>query len=270
VVPVVLVADVLPETNPEWFETAPASLFRAFLHAHLRQSARFLCISAATERGLREVARSIGETRELDCVVTPLGADFARTDDPLPLPTDLFGLRYLIDVSTFEPRKNHALLLDAFDSVQGRYPDLALVLVGKVGWRTQDLVDRVLHHPLLNTRLFWFDRADDELLATLYRHAFLAVTPSLSEGFGAPVIEALAHGVPTLSSNGGALPEAGGDLAEYFDPTDVDALIRLIERHLFDERWNQKQRKRLAGYEAPTWDASAAAVVAALEPLVRH
>ena len=85
---------------------------------------------------------------------------------------------------------------------------------------------------------------------------------------GAPVIEALAHAVPTLSSNGGALPEAGGDLVEYFEPTDVDALIRLIERHLFDERWNQQQRRRLAGYRAPTWDESAAAVVAALEPLL--
>jgi alpha-1,2-rhamnosyltransferase len=234
----------------------------------VRQSARFLCISAATERELRRIARRIGERRELDCVVTPLGADFTRTDDPLPLPTELLGHRYLLCVGTLEPRKNHGLLLDAFDLLRTRYPDVSLVLVGKVGWRIDALVERIMGHPALGRRLFWFDQADDELLATLYRHAFVAVTPSFSEGFGAPVIEALAHGVPTLSSNGGALPEAGGDLAEYFDPHDVDALATLVERHLLDERWNLQQRRRLATYRAPTWDDSAAAVLAALQPLL--
>jgi glycosyltransferase involved in cell wall biosynthesis len=267
VIPVPLVADVLPETHPEWFESAPAARFRAFLHAHLRQSARFLCISAATERDLRRVADAIGETRPLDCVVTPLGSDFVRNDDPQPLPPELLGARYALDVATFEPRKNHALLLDAFDRLSERRSDATLVLVGKVGWKSEALLERLATHPLLGTRLFWFERADDELLASLYRHAFVAVTPSLSEGFGTPVIEALAHGVPTLSSRGGALPEAGGDLAEYFDPHDADALVALWERHLAEEGWNLAQRRRLAGYRAPTWGATAAAVLAALEPL---
>jgi glycosyltransferase involved in cell wall biosynthesis len=267
VIPVPLVADVLPETHPEWFESAPAARFRGFLHAHLRLSARFLCISASTERDLRAVAAAIGEARPLDCVVTPMGSDFVRGDDPQPLPPQLLGARYALDVATFEPRKNHALLLDAFDRLAAHRPDATLVLVGKVGWKSEALLERLAAHPLLGTRLFWFERADDELLASLYRHAFVAITPSLSEGFGTPVIEALAHGVPTLSSRGGALPEAGGDLAEYFDPRDVDGLVALWERHLAQEGWNLSQRRRLEGYRAQTWADTAAAVLAALEPL---
>jgi glycosyltransferase involved in cell wall biosynthesis len=77
------------------------------------------------------------------------------------------------------------------------------------------------------------------------------------------VIEALANGVPTLSSTGGALPEAGGEFAEFFDPHDVDALAALIERHLRDADHHETMRRRLAGYRPPSWEDGAAGVLAA-------
>jgi glycosyltransferase involved in cell wall biosynthesis len=268
VTPATLVADVLPETHPEWFRSVPAGLFRAFLRAHLRHSARFVCISDATARSLRAVALDVGETRPLHTATITLGADFPRSDVEVALPTELDGLRYLIDVSTLEPRKNHAVLLDAFDSLQRSYPDLALVLVGKEGWKTGGLIERLRAHPLFERRLFWYSAVDDALLGTLYSGAFLAVTPSFNEGFGAPVIEALGRGVPTVASDAPALREAGGELAEYFDPLDAADLTRVIERHLFDARYHDGRRALVAGYQAPTWDQCAAQVVAALAPLV--
>jgi glycosyltransferase involved in cell wall biosynthesis len=269
VVPATLVADVLPETHPEWFQSGPAGLFRSYLRAHLRHSKRFVCISDATAAELRAVAKDIGETRRLRTSTVTLGADFAKRAAEVPLPTELGGVRYLLDVATLEPRKNHAVLLDAFDSLQPSYPDVALVLVGKEGWKIGDLVERIRNHPLAGSRLFWFDTVDDDLLETLYRHAFLAVTPSLDEGFGAPVIEALAHGVPTIASNAPALAEAGGDRAEYFDPHDASDLARVIERHLFDASWHERHRGELEGFEAPTWQSCAEQVIEALAPLAR-
>jgi len=266
VVPVVVVADVFPEVHPEWFESAPASLFRSWLRAHLRHSAAFLCISSATEAQLRQVAISIGERRELPCRVVTPGADLPVGTE-VPLPEGLDGVRYLLDVSTLEPRKGHDTLLDAFDRVSPDVADLALVLVGRAGWHADALVHRISSHPLAGSRLWWFDRVDDDLLATLYRHAFLAVTPSRSEGFGVPVVEALGFGVPVVASAAGALPEAGGDLAEYFPPGDAVALAGLIERHATDRWWHDARRRPLATYEPPTWEAMAAAVADALSDL---
>jgi glycosyltransferase involved in cell wall biosynthesis len=269
VIPATLVADVLPETHPEWFQSGPAGLFRSFLRAHLRHSERFVCISKATAADLKALAKDVGETRRLRTSTITLGADFAPSGPKVAPPTELHGVRYLLDVATLEPRKNHAVLIDAFDSLQRSYPDLALVLVGKEGWKVDGLVSRIRSHPLAGTRLFWYDSVEDDLLDTLYDGAFLAVTPSFEEGFGAPVIEALAHGVPTIASNAGALTEAGGDLAEYFDPHDSADLARVIERHFFDAGWHRQRRDRLAHYEAPTWQTCAAQVIDVLAPLAR-
>jgi glycosyltransferase involved in cell wall biosynthesis len=267
VIPAVVVADVLPELHPEWFDNNAGALFRAYLRAHLRHSAVFVCISEATRADLEAVAPTVGVIRQLRTSVMPIGADFEVPPSPGEVPPELSGLRYLLCVSTLEPRKNQATLIDAFDRLQATAPDLALVLVGKVGWKTEELVRRIRRHPLLGRRLFWMNRVDDALLDTLYANAFVSVTPSFSEGFGAPVVEALSRGVPTISSNGGALPEAGGSFAEYFPPDDVDALARLIERHLFDQRWHEAQRRSLASYRPPTWDDSAAALATALADL---
>jgi len=264
VIPMTLVADVLPELRPEWFDNNAAALFRSFLRAHMRHSRRFICISRATETDLRSVAPTVGVDRELDCRVVTMGGDFRTFAEGVPAPIELSGLRYLLCVSTLEPRKNQALLLDAYEVLRTRYPDVAVVLVGRVGWKTERLVERITSHPDLGRRVFWYDRVDDALLDRLYRDAFLSVTPSYSEGFGVPVIEALGHGVPTLSSNGGALPEAGGELAEYFAPTDLDAFVLAAERHLFDERYHAQRRDALRDYRPPTWAASAQQVRAAV------
>lgn len=259
----VVVPDVLPESHPEWFETAPASLFRAFLHAHLRQSTMFLCISHATEAALREVAEAIGEQRPLSTTVITLGADHPGSGDT-PLPSILDHQRYVLSVGTIEPRKGHTTLLDAFDRVADDAPDLALVIVGRAGWQADDVIARIVDHPRAGRRVIWLDQVTDDVLAALYRHAFVSVSPSLSEGFGVPVIEALAAGVPVIASDGGALPEAGGEFAEYFEAGNATGLAELLARHATDEWWHRARRTLVASYQPPTWEATAAQVVAAL------
>lgn len=262
----VLVADVMPELFGEWFDDGQRRLFGGWVQAHLQHSELFLCISQNTENDLREVARRRGVTRELHCVVVPLGADLP-TAEPRPLDLPAGMRRYLLVVGTLEPRKNQQLVLDAFDRLRRRHDDLGVVLVGRQGWLTDELADRIRAHPDYGHRLLWPDAVDDGQLSWLYRHAFLTIAPSRYEGLGVPVMEALAHGCPTVSSTGGALPEAGDGRVETIDPDDVDGLCVVVERHLLDEAHHTHWRKLAEGYRAPSWDGAAQVVAEALRSL---
>ena len=261
-----LVADVMPTQFPQWFDAGQIRLFSTFIEAHLRHSEKFVCISECSRRDVEALAERLGIAADLDTSVITMGANFQRADDHLPLPAEAPTGRYLLSVATVEPRKNHRLLIDAFDRLKERHPDLGLVMVGKAGWMTDDLQELMRSHVDQGARFRWLDKVDDRLLDGLYRHAFLAVQPAFYEGFGTPVIEALGNGVPTLSSTGGALPEAGGEWAEYFDPTDVDELVELIERHLTDVEYHRERRDALATYRPPSWEDGAAGIEEAFRP----
>lgn len=258
-----LVADVIPTQFPQWFDEGQIRLFGTFIEAHLRYSERFICISRCSERDVNELATKLHLPTPLDTNVITMGANFTPAPNDLPRPAEAPPGRYLLNVGTVEPRKNHDLLIRAFDRLAEHHPDLSVCFVGKSGWMTEDLQQRLRSHPLRGGRFRWLERVDDELLDALYRHAFLAVQPAEYEGYGTPVIEALANGVPTLASTGGALPEAGGPYAEFFDPHDLDALVTLIERHLSDDQHHRSARDRLSDYRPPTWEDGAAGVLEA-------
>jgi len=262
----VLVADVMPELFPEWFDSGQLRLFGGWLRAHLEHSGSFICISQNTADDLREVAARQGVPGELPVVVVPLGADFTAVEPrPLELPPQMG--RFLLVVGTLEPRKNQELVISAFDRLRRRHDDLGLVLVGRRGWLVDDLAERIRAHPEFGRRLLWPERVDDAQLAWLYRHAFCTVAPSRYEGLGVPVMEALHHGCATISSSGGALPEAGAGLVEVIDPDDVDGLCVLVEQHLLDPAHHERSRARAATYEAPSWSDATAAIAAALSDL---
>ncbi|MFM7069958.1 MAG: glycosyltransferase, partial [Actinomycetes bacterium] len=178
--------------------------------------------------------------------------------------------KYLLVVGTIEPRKNQELVIDAFDVLARRHPDLGLIVVGKQGWLVDELVARMTNHPEFGSRLVWLEGIDDAQLAWLYQHAFLTVTPSRYEGLGVPLMEALHHGSAAVSSNGGALPEAGGTNVTYFDPDDVDTLCVLTERHLLDPTFHERAVAQAKAWEAPRWADAAAAVGDALRTLARR
>jgi glycosyltransferase involved in cell wall biosynthesis len=173
--------------------------------------------------------------------------------------------RFLLVVGTLEPRKNQALVVEAFDRLRHRHEDLGLVIVGRQGWMVDELVERIRSHPEFGRRLLWPDGVDDGQLAWLYRRAFLTVAASRYEGLGVPVMEALHHGCATIASTGGALAEAGDGRVETIDPDDVDGLVVAIERHLLDDDHHDDLVTRAAGYVPPAWADTTEAVAAALE-----
>ena len=158
-------------------------------------------------------------------------------------------------------------MLDVFDRLAGRLPDIHLVLVGRAGWGIDELVERLQSHPSLGARVHWMQGASDATLSALYGAAEAVIVPSLFEGYGLPVVESLSHGTPVLCSAGGALAEVGGDHVDLFDPTDPDDLATRLETLLSDPAALEAAGKRAAEFEATTWADSSRELV---DVLVDH
>jgi len=144
-----------------------------------------------------------------------------------------YGLpdRYLLCVGTIEPRKNLSRLLAAWEPLYLAGEAPPLVIVGRRGWLYDDFFAALESSPAKDGAHFpgW---VDDEDLPAFYAGADLFLMPSLYEGFGLPVLEAMASGAPVACSNTTSLPEVAGDAALYFDPLDTDAIrdsVRLAE-----------------------------------------
>ena len=131
-------------------------------------------------------------------------------------------------VNTFDPRKNHRYLLDAFDQLWQRGSQVRLCLVGRVGWQCGDIVQRIAAHPQLGHRLFVFHDASDVEVDYCYQQARAVITASLDEGFGLPIVESLARGKTTLASDIASHREVGGNACWYFDPHRVEQLQALV------------------------------------------
>lgn len=264
-----LVYDLLPLEHPEWFERSLVEVFDEALTAQARHAELLLAISGSTARSLNDWVTGRGIDAP-DPLVVGLGADAVPDREArgpgtrTPLPREVVDGRYVLVVGTVEPRKNHTVLLDAFEDLAAAVPDVQLVVVGRPGWENDRVVRRLERHPLSGSRLHWFRDAPDDLLATLYDHALVVAVPSATEGFGLPVIEAFRHGVPVVASDGGALPEAGGDLAEYVAPHDVAGWTAALRRHCEDASHDAACRAALEGYRPRSWNDSAREVAAAL------
>ena len=147
-----------------------------------------------------------------------------------------YGLQhpYVLYVGTIQPRKNLARLVQAFARLPSSLGPLDLVLAGPTGWLAQG-IRRAAQESGLGQRLRFPGYVPYEDLAPLLSAAACFVLPSLYEGFGLPVLEAMACGAPVVCSDAGALPEAAGDAALLFPPTDVEALRAALTRVLQDE-----------------------------------
>lgn len=176
---------------------------------------------------------------------------------------------YSLYVGTIEPRKNLEVLLDAYSmlpiAVRQRWP---LILIGYRGWRSEQLHARIESAMQEGwARYLGFVAAED--LPLVYAGARLFVFPSLYEGFGLPVLEAMASGIPVVCSNSSTLPEVAGDAAAMCAPDDVDSLCHLISIGLEDEPWRaEARRKGLIRASAFSWQRCAEETAAVYQELI--
>lgn len=150
------------------------------------------------------------------------------------VPVDaLIGKQFIMYTGRPTPHKNLARLIDAFVLLQESHPDLCLVLAGKKDANYTRHEERVRREGVRN--VVFTDFVSDGQLRWLYENCASYVFPSLSEGFGLPGLEAMAHGAPVASSNATCLPEVNGDAAHYFDPLNTEDIAAKIADVLDDE-----------------------------------
>lgn len=162
--------------------------------------------------------------------------------------------RWFLCVSSDHYRKNHRRLFDAWCKIADEIPE-GLVFVGRPLYEStlQDIESEVAARGL-GARFRWLRNLEDAALPPLYRHATAAVAPSLYEGFGMTILEAMASGTPVVAARNGAYEEVGGEDALYFDPKSVTGIAEALLRASRDEAWRTDVRRRgLERARAATW-----------------
>jgi alpha-1,3-rhamnosyl/mannosyltransferase len=151
---------------------------------------------------------------------------------------------YSLYAGTIEPRKNIDTLLDAYSSLSPSLRNrIPLVLCGYRGWGGEKLHVRI-ESAVREGWVKFLGYVPDYDLPKLFSGARLFVFPSLYEGFGLPVLEAMSSGTPVISSNAASLPEVAGDAATLFNPLDAEALRELLTQGLEDKDWRQAARHK--------------------------
>ncbi len=150
---------------------------------------------------------------------------------------------YFLYVGTLQPRKNLFTLIHAFNAIQKKYENFELIIAGKKGWMYDSLFQEVLNLGL-SRKVFFTDYVTDKQLIFLYRHAYAFIMPSLYEGFGIPILEAMSYGCPVISSYTSSLPEVGGDACLYFNPSDTNDLKKKMDQLINDKRLRNELIKK--------------------------
>lgn len=260
---VVTVHDLAPLHFPELFSWKGRPFFDAAHRLTRRHADLVLCPTEATRDDC--AAHGFDEDR---LRVVPWGVDVA--DEAIPAEDVAavrrrYGLpeRYVLWVGTIEPRKDVPLLLDAFARLSDE--EVHLVLVGPAGWH-EDLAERVA---AVEGRCHLTGFVSGPDLGALYAGAQVFCFPSRFEGFGMPILEAMAHGTPVVTTAGGATGEVAGDAARLVPPGDVAALVAALDELLADPQASAALGRRgLARARAASWERCAALTVAAYREVV--
>lgn len=227
-----LIYDLIPITHPEFVGLKRKKAFTEYL---LKATANSDLLVAISDTVRCQLAEFLANEADLDGPFAiesfPLGAEFRNvTGQVRSSVQEVFSASqtpYLM-VATFDPRKNHKYLLDAFDAMWKKNSDASLCLVGRIGSRCDDIVERITNHPLLGTQLHLFDNLSDVELQHCYKHARGVIFASVVEGFGLPIVESLWFGKKTFVSDTPIHREVGQSDCTFFDLSDPTSLVSAI------------------------------------------
>ncbi len=225
--------DIISVTHPQFCLERGVYNFMDFLGAHLQYADRIITNAQATVVELEKLTDKLG-CKLPECVVVPLGADFIDNkkiaDEEMPerLVKATNEKPFILMVGTIEPRKNHKLLLDAYD--QGlKALGYNIILTGYMGWNMEEFEKRLKDHPDYNNGMYYFEGQNDKEIAYLYQHAKFLAFLSYTEGFGLPIIEALQRGAPVIAADVPVLREVGGENCVWFEQDNVGKFLEKVK-----------------------------------------
>jgi glycosyltransferase involved in cell wall biosynthesis len=246
-----LVHDVIPIAYPEY--SSPVGMKR-----HLQRVKSFVSLADGIITNSNTTAGEFshflleGSSRP-EILTAHLGIDRSIPNIDFPVPSEA----YFVCIGTIEPRKNHLLLLNTWRVLAERLgPETPkLILIGRRGWENENILDMLERCQALAGIVREYGNLPDSAVARLLKGARALLFPSFTEGYGLPLAEALAHGVPAICSDLPALREIAGDVPEYLDPLDGLGWRRLILSFMEeDSPIRAAQMQRMKRWDQPSWE----------------
>jgi glycosyltransferase involved in cell wall biosynthesis len=270
-VPTVLtVHDMIFKLFPEHQKRLNFWYLNAAMPLYCRRAAAIITVSEWSKGDI--VAHYGVDPSKVTVIYEAASPEFALIPDRLVADARRhYGLpeRFLIHVGTIEPRKNLSRLIEALARLRAEGLTIPLVAVGSRGWLYEGFF-RKLDELGMSDQVHFPGYVPAGDLPLLYNAASVAVLPSVYEGFGLPLLEAMACGAPTLSSNRSSLTEVGGEAAYYFDPYDLDAMVEAIRTVWRDTALQAEMRRQGLKQAARfSWDRAAAETCGVYDSLLR-
>jgi glycosyltransferase involved in cell wall biosynthesis len=254
--------DTIPLRHSAFCDPGMPIVFSQWFRAALSYSTGFICISKAVADELHTILKAIHFPHAMKIGYWPLGADFDK-GQAVTISGNGFARAagspsVFLMVGTIEPRKGHAIALDAFERLWAEGVDVQLMIVGKKGWRVSGLIEKIQSHPEFNKRLILKSDVSDDELSELYRNCDALLACSFSEGFGLPIVEAGQMGKPVLASDIPVFQEVGRSAPQtlYFPTGSATGLAQTVKTFL-----NTHVKSDWSVPHWPTWQQSADSLV---------
>lgn len=256
--------DIISVTHPQYCLERGVYNFMDFIGAHLQYADEIIVNAKATVDELEKLTGRLG-CKLPPCHVVPLGADFrekkeiAASDMDAKLVEAVEAAPFILMVGTIEPRKNHKLLLEAYDEGLKEL-GYHIIFAGYLGWNMEEFAEKLHAHPDFGTKIHHFEGLNDDAISYLYQHAKFLAFCSYTEGFGLPIIEAIQRGTPVLAANVPVLREVGGEYCVWFEQDNAEGLIEKIKEYTADENSYREKRAGISNYRVTSWEETVAQV----------
>ncbi|RCX00366.1 glycosyltransferase family 4 protein [Marinomonas foliarum] len=257
----IVVYDILPVLMPNFFHEGISHVFPEWLNMVTECADNVLCISGAVAEDYIKYKENKDSSvyRKLEQKIDyfHLGADFEQVERVFVESFNGLELsKTFLMVGTIEPRKGHLQVLDAFEEFLKYKTEYNLIIVGKAGWNSDELIKRLKYLNSKSGKIFWLNNVADDQLNILYQNSLALIAASYGEGFGLPLIEAAQYGLPIIARDLPVFKEVAGDNAYYFNSK--ISFKRLAEEILnWTDLYDSNEHIKSSGIEYISWENSA-------------
>ncbi len=261
----VIVHDLLPLQFPQFFDEVVPQNFKFFLNWLFAYGDGCICVSNSVAEELRAYVKqmklALPSTFTIDASHNGISS-FDQKSTVVLEDVQLFfeqNSPIFFMLGTIEPRKNHKMVLEAFEKLWARGCDYRFCIIGRIGWKMDEFIKLVQNHKELGRKLMFWEGASDDVVAYTCTHASALIQASFGEGFGLPLIEASCYNLPILCSDIPVFHEVAGEFALYFDPYDSESLCQTITHFLQEKsKGNVLSSNKIS---ISTWDEAAERVL---------